>query len=63
MFSESVLLLSYSSNGFPDLGILVSLMRKHKPSVEVFKKEHRYHFGTHQAARRNEVTEYLILGQ
>jgi len=41
LFSASVLVLSYSSNGFPDLD----------------------HFGTHAAAKRNDVTEYLIIGR
>jgi len=61
-FSDSILVLSYSSNGYPDLDVLLDLMRKHKASVEVFEKEHRYHFGTHKAAERNQVREYLVVG-
>lgn len=61
-FSQSVLVLSYSSNGYPDLEILVQLMRRHKGSVAVHERNHRYHFGTHRAATRNAVTEYLIVG-
>ncbi len=61
-FSQSILVLSYSSNGWPDLEILVGLMRRHKDSVVVYEKEHRYHFGTHQTAARNQVNEYLIVG-
>jgi DNA adenine methylase/adenine-specific DNA-methyltransferase len=61
-FRKSILALSYSSNGYPDLEVLVRLMRKYKGSVTVFEKEHRYHFGTHAAVHRSVVQEYLILG-
>jgi adenine-specific DNA-methyltransferase len=61
-FRRSILALSYSSNGYPDLEVLVRLMRKYKGSVTVFEKEHRYHFGTHSAVSRSVVDEYLILG-
>ena len=62
-FSKSTIVLSYSSNGFPDLNELVSLMERHKPSVTVFEKPHRYHFGTHGGVERAAVTEYLIVGR
>ena len=55
-------MLSYSSNGYPDLDVLTGLMKRYKQSVNVFEKPHRYHFGTHASAQRNEVTEYLIVG-
>lgn len=61
-FADSTLLLSYSSNGYPDLDVLVRLMEKYKRTVEVFEKDHRYHFGTHSGVNRAEVQEYLILG-
>lgn len=61
-FRRSILALSYSSNGYPNLDVLVQLMRQHKKSVTVFQKEHRYHFGTHSAVNRSVVNEYLILG-
>jgi adenine-specific DNA-methyltransferase len=61
-FRKSILALSYSSNGYPDLEDLVRLMRRYKASVTVFEKEHRYHFGTHSAVNRSVVQEYLILG-
>lgn len=61
-FAKSQIVLSYSSNGFPDLDQLESLMRKHKSSVRVFEKPHRYHFGTHKGVERAAVTEYLIVG-
>ena len=61
-FRRSTLVLSYSSNGYPDLDELVSLMGKYKGCVEVFKKPHRYHFGTHSSVSRSKVIEYLIVG-
>lgn len=62
-FAKSIIVLSYSSNGFPDLNELEALMRKHKKSIRVFEKPHRYHFGTHDAVERSSVTEYLIVGR
>ena len=61
-FADSTQVLSYSSNAFPDLETLTTLMGKYKKNVDVLEKEHRYHFGTHQAAKRNVVQEYLIVG-
>ena len=61
-FADSTLVLSYSSNAYPDLDTLRALMGRYKRSVEVQEKTHRYHFGTHEAAKRNVVQEYLIIG-
>lgn len=61
-FADSTQVLSYSSNAYPDLDTLRSLMGRYKKHVEVLEKEHRYHFGTHVAAKRNIVQEYLIIG-
>jgi adenine-specific DNA-methyltransferase len=61
-FADSIQVLSYASNAYPSLDILQDLMRKYKRSVQVVQKEHRYHFGTHAAAKRNVVQEYLIIG-
>ncbi len=62
-FSSSIIALSYSSNGYPDLEQLVAMLRRYKPSVTVHEQDHRYHFGTHGMARRNSTTEYLIVGK
>ena len=62
-FRDSILVLSYSSNGYPDLKTLVDLMKLHKQSVTVHEREHRYHFGTHKAVSRAKVQEYLIVGE
>jgi adenine-specific DNA-methyltransferase len=61
-FADSIQVLSYSSNAYPDLETLRTLMGRYKSNVEVLEKEHRYHFGTHSAAKRNVVQEYLIIG-
>lgn len=61
-FADSILVLSYSSNAYPDLETLCSMMRRYKKSIDVMEKTHRYHFGTHSSAKRNIVKEYLIIG-
>ncbi len=63
-FHRSTLVLSYSSNGYPSLPVLVELMREVKPVVVVHEKEHRYHFGTHDrvSEERASVREFLIVG-
>jgi len=62
-FSRSILVLSYSSNGYPDLPILVRLMRRYKREVEVHRRPHQYFFGTHERVQRDRVEEYLIVGR
>ncbi len=61
-FADSTLVLSYSSNGYPDLARLRQLMGRYKRSVDVFERAHRYHFGTHSAVKRARVQEYLVVG-
>jgi adenine-specific DNA-methyltransferase len=62
-FKRQTIVLSYSSNGFPNLDELTKLMRKHKQRVDVLTRPHRYHFGTHSAVQRASVEEYLIVGR
>lgn len=64
-FADSTLVLSYSSNAYPDLDTLIALMHRSKRLVDVVRREHRYHFGTHKgvAAARAVVDEYLIIGR
>ena len=62
-FADSIIVLSYSSNGFPDLDELKEILGRYKSTIEVHERDHRYHFGTHAAAERNAVTEYLIVGR
>lgn len=61
-FRNSTIVLSYSSNGYPDLDELIRLMSIYKKNVSVCTKEHRYHFGTHANVARTKVDEYLIIG-
>ncbi len=61
-FADATIVLSYSSNAYPDLEWLVKAMKAVKRRVEVVAKPHRYHFGTHGAVRRNQVQEYLVVG-
>jgi DNA adenine methylase/adenine-specific DNA-methyltransferase len=63
LYRDSIIVLSYSSNGFPDREILECLLRRYKATVTAFEKPHRYHFGTHRAVERAEVNEYLIVGR
>jgi adenine-specific DNA-methyltransferase len=61
-FRNSLIVLSYSSNGYPDLSVLLSLLERYKTRVVVHERNHRYHFGTHSRVSRAQVQEYLIVG-
>lgn len=63
IYRKSTIVLSYSSNGYPDLDVLEDLLRRYKPNVTTYEKPHRYHFGTHSSVKRAEVNEYLIVGR
>jgi DNA adenine methylase/adenine-specific DNA-methyltransferase len=63
LYRNSTIVLSYSSNGYPDRGELEVLLRKYKSRVEIHEKPHRYHFGTHEGVERSEVQEYLLVGR
>ena len=62
-FERQKIVLSYSSNGYPDLDQLLELMGETKRDVRVFRRDHTYHFGTHSQVKRAAVEEYLIVGQ
>jgi DNA adenine methylase/adenine-specific DNA-methyltransferase len=62
-YANSTIVLSYSSNGYPDLAQLEALLRQHKRTIRIFERPHRYHFGTHDAVERASVSEYLIVGR
>lgn len=62
LFRDSTIVLSYSSNGYPDREELEVLLRRYKTKVEVHERPHRYHFGTHGGVERAEVHEYLLVG-
>ncbi|HKN71851.1 MAG TPA: DNA adenine methylase [Terriglobales bacterium] len=63
MYRDSIIVLSYSSNGYPDREELESLLRRYKGTVTAFEKPHRYHFGTHDSVERAAVHEYLMVGR
>lgn len=63
LYKDSIIVLSYSSNGFPDREELENLLLDYKESVTAFEKPHRYHFGTHGSVERAEVHEYLIVAR
>jgi DNA adenine methylase/adenine-specific DNA-methyltransferase len=62
-FRESTIVLSYSSNSVPDQHEIVALLRAVKPRVEVIAVPHRYSFGTHVAAVRRQVDEYIFVAR
>jgi len=62
-FRESTIVLSYSSNGYPDLDELQGILRRYKRRIDVFEQAHRYHFGTHDKVERAVVSEYLLVGR
>lgn len=62
-YRKSIIVLSYSSNGFPHKDELEGMLRRYKRNVLTYEKPHRYHFGTHQMVKRAEVNEYLIVGR
>jgi adenine-specific DNA-methyltransferase len=63
LYRNSTIVLSYSSNGYPDLEVLENLMRRYKKNIVTYEKPHRYHFGTHKGVERAEVQEYLLVGR
>ena len=62
-FQDSVIVLSYSSNAVPDAATIEALLREVKDNVEVRLTDHTYTFGTHSAAQRRAVSEYLFIGR
>ena len=62
-FQSSKIVLSYSSNGYPALDQLTDILAETKKNIQVFKRDHTYHFGNHCNVKRAAVEEYLIVGQ
>lgn len=63
-FSDSILIVSYSSNSLPTQEDMVALMKKYKEHVEVVPVDYKYAFGNQADAKthRNSVQEYLFIG-
>jgi adenine-specific DNA-methyltransferase len=63
LYRGSTIVLSYSSNGYPDKQELERLLSKYKKKISTYERPHRYHFGTHAGVERAQVNEYLLVGQ
>lgn len=64
-FSESVLVVSYSSNSQPTLDEMVTIMAKHKSHVEVVPIDYKYSIGNQGSKvgdNKNDVQEYIFVG-
>ena len=64
-FSNSILIVSYSSNSLPTLEEMVSLLSKYKDHVEVVPVDYRYSFGnqSHKTGNnKHNVQEYFFIG-
>jgi adenine-specific DNA-methyltransferase len=57
------IVLSYGSNALPDKETIRSLLLEVKRDVEVRAIPHTYHYGTHQAAARRSVDEYIFIAR
>lgn len=63
-FSDAgAIVLSYSSNAVPGEARIKEMLATVKPNVELRVIDHQYHFGTHTAAKRRSVQEYLFIGR
>jgi len=64
-YSNSIIALSYSSNGYPTKEELISMLSKVKRHVEVYEIDYRYSFanqGETLGKIKNNVQEYLFIG-
>lgn len=63
-FSDSILIVSYSSNSQPAQDEMAAIMAKYKEHVEVIPIDYQYSFGNQKEAKtnRNKVQEYLFVG-
>ncbi|MBV9110511.1 MAG: DNA adenine methylase [Gemmatimonadetes bacterium] len=62
-FRDSIIVLSYSSNSVPGKDEVFALLSAVKSRVDVHVIPHRYSFGTHAAAQRRLVQEYVFVGR
>lgn len=65
-YHDSIIVVSYSSNGIPTKGELRSLLKQYKHKVQVHEFDHLYSFGTHAhkvGNNQNMVKEYLFVGR
>jgi DNA adenine methylase len=63
-YKDSILVVSYSSNGLPNKSSLLEMLKKYKKEVIVHQVEHLYSFGTHAhkvGTNANKVLEYVFI--
>lgn len=60
--SDSILIVSYSSNSLPKMDEMIKLLKKYKTSVDVIPVDYKYSFGTRDTVKRNDVQEYIFVG-
>jgi DNA adenine methylase/adenine-specific DNA-methyltransferase len=60
-FSNAALVVSYGSNAAVGVTELEAMLRRHKRRVRRIEIPHRYAFGTHAAASRRIVAEYVLV--
>jgi len=63
LFRKSIIVLSYNSQSIPGREEINGLLRRFKRRVDCISIPHRYHFGTHAAARRREAHEYIFVAR
>ncbi len=63
-YSDSILIVSYSSNSIPTQNQMFELLSKYKKNVEIVPINYKYSFGNQRDANinRNIVQEYLFVG-
>ncbi len=64
-YRNSILVVSYSSNGYPGKEELLSMLHKVKTSVDVYEANYQYSFANQKRKTgkiRNRVKEYLFVG-
>jgi len=65
-FKNSIIVVSYGSNGIPNKNEMVKLLKYFKKKVEVYGISHKYSFGNHGhkiGNNNNNVTEYLFIAK
>jgi len=63
LFRNSIIILSYSSNAYPEEQELYDILHEEKNDIEVFAVPHSYSFGTHATALRRQVNEYIFVAR
>ncbi len=61
-YSDSILVVSYSSNSLPNMEDMINLLKKYKNDVEAIPVDYKYSFGTRNTVKRNNVQEYIFIG-